>query len=76
MNFRRYYIPDSAVFIIQVVESRRAIFRDQKFIEVLRATLRKVKEYSFYHAFIPDLYGHPFKKGVFFSNYLVISRQF
>ena len=44
MNFRRYYIPGSTVFITQVVESRQPIFRDKKLIELLRATLRKVKE--------------------------------
>jgi len=44
MNFRRYYIPGSAVFITQVVESRQLIFQDKKLIELLRTTLRKVKE--------------------------------
>lgn len=44
MNFRRYYIPGSAVFITQIVESRQSIFHDKKLIELLRATLRKVKE--------------------------------
>lgn len=44
MNFQRYYIPGSAVFITQVVESRQPIFQDKKLIELLRAILRKVKE--------------------------------
>ena len=44
MNFRRYYIPGSAVFITQVIESRQPIFQDNKLIELLRVTLRKVKE--------------------------------
>jgi len=44
MNFRRYYIPGSAIFITQVVEARQPVFQDNKLIELLRATLRNVKE--------------------------------
>jgi putative transposase len=44
MNFRRYYIPGSAVFITQIVESRQPSFQDKKLIELLRTTLRNVKQ--------------------------------
>ena len=43
-NFRRYYIPGSAVFITQVIETRQPIFQDKRLIELLRTTLRNVKE--------------------------------
>lgn len=44
MNFRRYYIPGSAVFITQVVQGREPVFRDSKNVNLLRETLRNVKE--------------------------------
>ncbi len=44
MNFRRYYIPGSAVFITQVVEAREPVFCDPKKICLLREILRNVKE--------------------------------
>ena len=44
MNFRRYYVPGSAVFITQVVQDREAIFADRGNIELLRQILRNVKE--------------------------------
>jgi putative transposase len=44
MNFRRYYIPGSAVFITQVVESRKPVFQDGKLLELLLATLQRVKQ--------------------------------
>ena len=44
MNFRRYYIPGSAVFLTQVVEGRAPIFHDDKLIELLLSTLRHVKQ--------------------------------
>jgi putative transposase len=43
MNFRRYYIPGSAVFLTQVVESRAPVFQDGKLLELLLTTLRNVK---------------------------------
>lgn len=43
MNFRRYYIPGSAVFITQVVQGREPIFREPQHMNLLRETLRKVK---------------------------------
>lgn len=44
MNFRRYYIPGSAVFITQVVQGREPVFRDPKKVNLLREILRNVKE--------------------------------
>jgi putative transposase len=44
MNFRRYYIPGSAVFITQVVQSRDLVFRDVKNLGLLREILHNVKE--------------------------------
>lgn len=44
MNFRRYYIPGSAVFLTQVVENRESIFKDETLLELLLEVLRKVKE--------------------------------
>ena len=44
MNFRRYYIPGSAVFITQVVQDRKAIFHDPKYLNLLLEILQSVKE--------------------------------
>ena len=44
MNFRRYYIPNSVVFLTQVVENREPIFKDENHIKLLLEVLRKVKE--------------------------------
>ena len=44
MNFHRYYIPGTAVFITQVVQDRQPVFRDPQIVELLRSTLRTVKE--------------------------------
>ena len=44
MNFRRYYIPGSAVFITQVVQNREPIFRNPTHAGLLREILRNVKE--------------------------------
>ncbi len=44
MNFRRYYIPGSAVFITQVVQNREPVFRDHGNVNLLREILRNVKE--------------------------------
>lgn len=43
MNFRRYYIPGSAVFITQVVQDREPVFRDPTNIDLLCEILRSVK---------------------------------
>lgn len=44
MNFRRYYIPGSAVFITQVVQDRELAFRDPYRLELLLEILHNVKE--------------------------------
>lgn len=44
MNFRRYYIPGSAVFITQVIEGRAPIFQNESYLEILLETLRNVKQ--------------------------------
>lgn len=45
MNFRRYYIPGSAVFLTQVVEGREAVFSEFALIELLHETMRNVKKF-------------------------------
>jgi putative transposase len=42
MNFQRYYIPGAAVFLTQVVEGRKPVFKDSQAIEWLLATLGTV----------------------------------
>lgn len=58
MNFRRYYIPGSAVFITQVVQDREPIFSESQTVNLLRETLRKVKEFHPFvmlgYVFLPD----------------------
>jgi putative transposase len=44
MNFRRYYIPGSAVFITQVVQDRKSVFRDPRNLSLLQNILRNVSE--------------------------------
>lgn len=44
MNFRRYYIPGSAVFITQVVQGRKPVFRGVENLKLLREILHNVKE--------------------------------
>lgn len=43
MNFRRYYIPGTAVFITQVVEGRKPFFRNPGNLSLLSETLRNVQ---------------------------------
>jgi putative transposase len=58
MNFRRYYIPGSAVFLTQVVEGREPVFRDVALAELLLETLRNVKQLHPYnmlgYVILPD----------------------
>ena len=58
MNFRRYYIPGSAVFLTQVVEGREPVFNDFELIELLLETLRNVKQFHPFnmlgYVFLPD----------------------
>jgi REP-associated tyrosine transposase len=44
MNFRRYYIPGSAVFITQVVQGREPVFHNPAYMNLLRDIFRNVKE--------------------------------
>lgn len=44
MNFQRYYIPGSAVFITQVVQSRELVFRDRNKVDLLLSILRNVQK--------------------------------
>ena len=44
MNFHRFYIPGSAVFITQVVQNRVSVFRDPSTLELLLKNLHNVKE--------------------------------
>jgi REP element-mobilizing transposase RayT len=43
MNFRRYYIPGSAVFITQVVQDREPIFCDPNRLDLLVEILHNVQ---------------------------------
>jgi len=58
MNFRRYYIPGSAVFITQVVHGREPVFRDPKNVNLLREILHNVKQLHPFsmlgYVFLPD----------------------
>ena len=58
MNFRRYYIPNSIVFITQVVHNREPIFKHEQHMELLRSTLRRVKQLHPFmmlgYVFLPD----------------------
>src|SRR5688500_9305948 len=58
MNFRRYYIPGSAVFITQVVQDRKPIFHDPGKIILLRAIFYKVQQIRPFsmlgYVFLPD----------------------
>ncbi len=58
MDFRRYYVPDAVVFITQVVEGREPIFKNENHLELLRSTLRTVKQLHPFtllaYVFLPD----------------------
>jgi putative transposase len=43
MNFRRYYIPGSAVFVTQVVQDRKPVFQDPGNIALLYEILHNVQ---------------------------------
>jgi putative transposase len=45
MNFRRYYIPGSAVFITQVVQERKPAFRDPQGMRLLYEILHNVQQF-------------------------------
>jgi putative transposase len=44
MNFRRYYIPGSAIFITQIVQERKPVFRDPQGMRLLYETLHNVQQ--------------------------------
>lgn len=58
MNFRRYYVPNSIVFITQVVQGRAPVFRNESHLELLRSTLHTVKKLRPFtmlgYVFLPD----------------------
>jgi putative transposase len=58
MNFKRYYIPDSIVFITQVVQGREPVFKDENHLDLLRSTLHAVKDLHPFsmlaYVFLPD----------------------
>jgi putative transposase len=58
MNFRRYYIPGAAVFITQVVQSRKPVFRETKHVKLLREILNNVSQIHPFiilaYVFLPD----------------------
>ena len=43
-DIRRYYVPNAIVFITQVVQDRKPIFKNERYLELLRSTLRRAKE--------------------------------
>ena len=57
-NIRRYYVPNSVVFITQVVDRRTPVFADEQHLQLLRQVLHRVKEqYPFImlgFVFLPD----------------------
>ena len=42
-NIRRYYIPDSIVFITQVVHNRSPVFRTERHLDLLREIMHEAK---------------------------------
>jgi len=58
MNFRRYYIPGSAVFITQVVQDRKPVFCKAKTVLLLREIFQNVQEFHPFkllaYIFLPD----------------------
>ena len=58
MNYQRYYIPNSIVFVTQIVHTRSPVFENDEIVELLRETLRNVKELHPFvmlgYVFLPD----------------------
>ncbi|RMH37516.1 MAG: transposase [Gammaproteobacteria bacterium] len=58
MNFRRYYVPNSIVFITQVVAGREPVFADPEMVQLLREILNEAKRrYPFTtlgYVFLPE----------------------
>jgi REP-associated tyrosine transposase len=57
-NLRRYYIPNAIVFITQVVQDRRPVFRQHQQVDLLRSVLDEVKRLHPFamlgYVFLPD----------------------
>ncbi|MCC9078454.1 transposase [Litorilinea aerophila] len=58
MSIRRYYVPNSIVFITQVVAHRTPVFAQPAFVDLLREHLRKTQQYHPFvllaYCFLPD----------------------
>jgi len=58
MNFRRYYIPNSIVFITNVVHNREPVFANEVYLNLFRQTLHNTKELHPFtmiaYVFLPD----------------------
>ncbi|HTX91040.1 MAG TPA: transposase [Anaerolineales bacterium] len=58
MDFHRYYIPGTAVFITQVVEGRQPAFQDSHYIELLSMVIQIAKRYYPFellaYVYLPD----------------------
>ena len=58
MNIKRIYVPNAIVFITQVVDRRTPIFREERYVDLLRKTLANVKEIHPFkmlaYVFLPD----------------------
>lgn len=78
MNIRRYYVPNAIVFITQVVEQRTPIFQHTQFVDLLRTTLHKVKEYHPFsmigYVFLPEHF-HLMIRPTSLSNFSVIMQS-
>lgn len=79
MNFRRYYVPNSTVFVTNVVHLREPIFAEQVYMELLRSVLREVKqEHPFSmiaYVFLPE-HQHLMFKPMGKSNFSKIMGSF
>lgn len=78
MNFRRYYVPNSMVFITQVVNHREPIFHDLAHLELLKAVLHNIKVLHPFemlaYGFLPDHF-HGLIKPTGVSNFSKIMRS-
>ena len=57
-KIRRWYVPNAVYFITAVTRERRPLFADEANVDLLRATMRKAKEYHPFrmhaYALMPD----------------------
>lgn len=58
MNFRRYYVPNSTVFVTNVVHRREPIFANEEYLDLFRQILQTTKELHPFimiaYVFLPD----------------------